>query len=238
VNNTSGLNQQLADAARSLQAESSPQQTLERCVTLATELVDGCDYAAVSIVHRKAPIETPAASDPLVLRGDELQYELQEGPCLDAIWNQETVHSPNLAKEKRWPRWGPQVVKELGIASMLSFQLYTTKDTLGALNMYSTRVNAFDDDDFSAGVVLAAQGAVALAQSRQNAQLHSATLTRTLIGQAEGILMERFNITADQAFAVLRRVSQSRNVKLHQVAGELVVTRETPGAAVGDAGHD
>ena len=121
---------------------------------------------------------------------------------------------------------------ELGVSSMLSFQLYTTADTLGALNMYSRRADAFDEDDVNAGMLLAAQGAVALAESQQVAQLQNAALSRTIIGQAEGILMERFQITADQAFAVLRRVSQENNVKLYQVASELVVTREIPAAAV------
>ena len=122
VDTSSGLNEQLADAARTLQAETSAQRTLERCVALATELIDGCDYAGISFVRRKGPIETPAATDPLVLRGDKLQYSLQEGPCLDAIWDYETVHSPNLATEQRWPRWAPQVVDELAVASMLSFR--------------------------------------------------------------------------------------------------------------------
>jgi transcriptional regulator with GAF, ATPase, and Fis domain len=237
VDTISGLNQQLADAARSLQAETSTQRTLERCVALATELIDGCDYAGVSIVHRKAPIQTPAGTDPLVMRGDELQYALQEGPCLDAIWNAETVHSPDLASEQRWPRWAPQVVAELGVASMLSFQLYTSADTLGALNLYSQTIDAFDEDDFNAGMLLAAQGAVALAESQHVVQLQNAALSRTIIGQAEGILMERFQLTADQAFAVLRRVSQANNTKLHAVAGELVVTREIPAAAVRDPVH-
>jgi transcriptional regulator with GAF, ATPase, and Fis domain len=235
VDISSELSEQLAEAARALQAEASTQRTLERCVALATELIDGCDYAGISFVRRKAPIETPAATDPLVLRGDELQYSLQEGPCLDAIWDQEMVHSPNLATEQRWPRWAPQVMDELGVASMLSFQLYTTEDTLGALNLYSKRVDAFDEDDFNAGMLLAAQGAVALAESKSTEQWQNAAFNRTIIGQAEGILMERFTLTADQAFAVLRRVSQQNNVKLHQVAGDLVVTREIPAAAMSDS---
>jgi transcriptional regulator with GAF, ATPase, and Fis domain len=163
---SSDLNQELATAARSLQAEFDTQHMLERCVVLATELIGGCDYAGVSIVHRKAPIDTPAATDVLVVRGDELQYLLQEGPCLDSIWDAETVHSRNLSEEQRWPRWSPAVVEELGVASMLSFQLYTDRDNLGALNLYSTTVDAFDDDDMSVGFLLAAQSAVALAFAR------------------------------------------------------------------------
>lgn len=106
VDNLPDLSQELAAAARAMQAEDDTQHMLDRAVALAVELIDGCDYAGVSIVHRKAPIDTPAASDPVVMRGDELQYSLQEGPCLDAIWNQETTHSPDLAADERWPYWG------------------------------------------------------------------------------------------------------------------------------------
>jgi GAF domain-containing protein len=225
VEHWSELGEELAAAARALQAEGDTQRLLDRAVTLAVDVVRGCEYAGVSIVHRRAPIDTPAASDPLVLRGDELQYSLQEGPCLDAIWHQETVHSPDLAADERWPRWGPAVVAELGVASMLSFQLFTNADTLGALNLYSGQIGAFDEDDVTAGLMLAAHAAVALAGSQQVEQLRTAAVTRTIIGQAQGILMERFGLTADRAFAVLRRVSQDRNVKLQQVAVELVRTR-------------
>jgi transcriptional regulator with GAF, ATPase, and Fis domain len=191
VDHWSELGEELAAAARTMQGEVDTQHVLDRAVALAVELVTGCHQAGVSMVHRRAPIDTPAASDPLVVRGDELQYSLQEGPCLDAIWDQESVHSPNLATDQRWPRWAPQVVEELGVASMLSFQLYTSEDTLGALNLYSKRVDAFDEDDFTAGMLLAAQGAVALAESQATEQWQNAALNRTIIGQAEGILMER-----------------------------------------------
>ena len=224
------LAEELAAAARSMQAEGDFQHMLDRTVTLATELLKGCDCAGMSIVHRRAPIDTPAASDPLVVRGDELQYSLQEGPCLDAIWEEGTVHSRDLAQDPRWPRWGPQVVAELGVASMLSFQLYTSGDTLGALNLYSTHVDAFDDDDLTAGLLLAAHAAVALADSQKVEHLKTAAVNRTVIGQAQGILMERFGLTSDRAFAVLQRVSQTRNVKLHEIAAQLVATRILPGA--------
>ncbi len=121
------------------------------------------------------------------------------------------------------------------MVSSLSLPLTVDGETLGALNLYSKRVDAFDEDDFNAGMLLAAQGAVALAESQATEQWQNAALNRTIIGQAEGILMERFALTADRAFAVLRRVSQQNNVKLYQVAGELVLTREIPAAAVRDS---
>lgn len=234
MDNESKLSAELASAARALQAEDDTQHMLDRAVALAVELIEGCDYAAISIVHREAPIDTPATSDPVVRRGDELQYDLQEGPCLDAIWNQETVHSPDLAADTRWPRWGPLVVEELGISSMLSLQLYTSADTLGALNLYSQRVDAFDEEDLNAGHMLAAHAAVALAESQNADQLRTAALNRTIIGQAQGILMERFALSADRAFLMLCRVSQTRRVKLHQVASDLVATRVMPTAAMRD----
>ncbi len=224
----SRLNSQLAQAARDLQDESDTQHTLDRSLAIATQLIPGCDFAGVSIVHRSRPIDTPALTDDIVRRVDQLQYGLQEGPCLDAIWTHETVRSPELAKEQRWPRWAPQVA-EMGIASMLCLQLYTSQDTLGALNLLSKQVDAFDDEDVSTATHLAAHLSVALADSQHADSLHSASRIRTTIGQAEGILMERFSLTANHAFDVLSRVSKDRNAKLYQVADELVRTRETPG---------
>lgn len=224
------LNDELATAARSLQDQSGTQRTLERSVMLATEIMTGCDHAAVSIVHRDRSIDTPAASDDMASHADRLQYTLNEGPCLDAIWDEETISSPDLARDARWPQWATQVVSELGVGSMLCFQLYTSRDTLGALNLYSDTVNGFDDNDWMAGTFFAASVAVALADSQNADNLTSAGLSRTIIGQAQGILMERFTLGADEAFAVLRRVSQQSNTKLHRIATELIATRTTPGA--------
>jgi len=161
-------------------------------------------------------------------RIDELQFELKEGPCYDALRTHETVCSRDLAVDERWPRWGPLVAAEVGAVSIVSFRLFTTEDTLGALNLYARKVDAFDEDDVYDGYALAAHVAVALAASENVEHLETAIVNRTVIGRAEGILMERFDITPAQAFAVLRRVSQRRNVRLHRVASELVRTRQTP----------
>ncbi len=217
-----------------MQEQSGTQLTLERSVALATEILDGCDHAGVSIVHRDGGIDTPAATDDLVRRADRLQYSLNEGPCLDSIWDAETVHSPDLAQDERWPRWAPEVVTTYAVASMLSFQLYTTRNTLGALNLYSDTVNGFDEDDITAGTFLAALVAVALADSQNEDNLQIAGLSRTIIGQAQGILMERFTLDAADAFAVLRRVSQQTNTKLNRVAVDLIATRRTPGQTTED----
>jgi transcriptional regulator with GAF, ATPase, and Fis domain len=222
------LNDQLAEAARAFQAESGKQDLLARAVAIAPEIIDGCDYAGVSVVHRKGVIDTPAATNEAVRLLDELQFTLKEGPCFDAIWTGDTVLSTDLANDPRWPQWGPKVVAELGVASMLSYRLFTTTETLGALNLYSRRLDAFDAFDINSGLYLAAHLAVAFAEARTAEHLNTAIINRTAIGQAEGILMERFDLVPAQAFAVLTRISQQRNVRLHLVAAELVKTRELP----------
>ncbi len=221
------FSQQLADAARAMQGGTSTQQTLERIVHTAIEIIKGCDLVGISVVH-PGGIDTPAGSDEALNVIDALQFELHEGPCYDALHNQETVVSMNLATDGRWPRWGPLVAQEVGVVCVASYRLFTTETTLGAMNLYSRREQAFDSDDICIGEALAAHAAMALAASQNVDQLELAIARRTMIGQAEGILMERFSLTASQAFSVLRRVSQARNVKLNLIAAELVRTRETP----------
>jgi GAF domain-containing protein len=181
--------------------------------------------------------------------GDRLQYELNEGPCLDSIAHSETIQSPDLLTESRWPTWGPRVVKDLGVRSMLCFQLFTTARSLGALNLYSEHAQAFGEQDVVVGLNLAAHIAVALAASREIDTRDLAIVHRTVIGQAEGILMERYDLTPDKAFSVLKRVSQDTQTKLVDIAFELVRTRRIPTAikqgmsgngpaAVRRSGHD
>lgn len=218
---------QLADAARSMQGWASTQSTLEKVVLVATEIIQGCDLVGISIVHSDG-IDTPVGTSEALTQIDEFQFVLKEGPCFEALHMHEVVHSGDLANDQRWPRWGPLVAKEVGVNSIVSYRLYTTRDTLGAMNLYSKKLDAFDADDINNGHALAAHVAVALAASQNAENLELAITNRTMIGRAEGILMERFGLSPDQAFAVLRRVSQGRNVKLNRVAEELVRTGETP----------
>lgn len=218
---------QLADAARSMQGWTSTQLTLDKVVLVAAEVIQGCDLVGISIVHDDG-IDTPAGSDEKLNRIDELQFTLKEGPCFDALHTNEVVHSRDLAHDPRWPRWGPLVAHEIGVVGILSYRLFTTLDTLGALNLYSLKPDAFDDDDITNGYALAAHVGVAVAASQNVEHLELAISNRTTIGRAEGILMERFGLLPDQAFAVLRRVSQEHNVKLNRIADDLVRTGLTP----------
>jgi GAF domain-containing protein len=225
------FDERLAAIARELFNEPDMQHTLQRVVDAAAENLDGEVWASVSLVKQRREVETPASSDDRAARADQLQYDLEEGPCLDAIWEQETFQIDDMTADGHYPRWSRAVAEETGIRSSLSLQLFTAaeQNSLGALNVYSPQPRAFDADTRAEALAFAAQAAVALRSAQTEADLRSGMATRTLIGQAQGILMERLKLTPDQAFAVLSRVSQERNEKLREVARRLVDTGEVPG---------
>ncbi|SHN71077.1 GAF domain-containing protein [Geodermatophilus obscurus] len=227
----STFNQRLAAIARALLHEPDVQATLQRTVADAARTLDGEPYVSVSLVLRRRQVETPVYSDERALRADQLQYQLGVGPCLDAVWHQDSFHIDDLTTEQLYVDWSRRVVAEIGIRSSLSLQLFTDPDnvvSLGALNLYSPQPGSFDTDTRAEAVAFAAHAAIALHSAQTEAHLRSGMVTRTVIGQAEGILMERLKITADQAFGVLSRVSQHRNRKLRDVAQNLVETGEIP----------
>lgn len=223
---------QFASVARALRREPSELETIERAIGVATEVVTGCDFAGITLVRHRGRIETPAATNDVARRGDQLQLELDQGPCLDVLREQEVVSCDDLRTDDRWPLWSPRVATELGVRSMLCFQLFTTSESLGALNLYARRPAAFDARDRATGLAFAAHLAVALS-SRQDIDGHGhALVNRTTIGQAEGILMERYRLSPEQAFTFLKRVSQDSNTKLADVAEQLVESRLTPGGSL------
>jgi GAF domain-containing protein len=221
------FSEQVARVARELLAEPDVQHTLQRAVDLAAEHLAGKVYASVSIVYPRRRVETPAASDDRAVRADQLQYELGDGPCLDAIWQHDTFQIDDLATDERYRQWSRRTAEETGIRSSISFQLVTSGDSLGALNIYSPEVGAFSADDRADGQMFAAQAAIALQSAQTEEGLRAALESRNLIGQAQGILMERYKITSGRAFEVLRRISQDTNVKVTQVAKRLIETGDT-----------
>jgi GAF domain-containing protein len=220
----------LAGMARGLLAQDSLQDTLDRIVTYALDLVDGCEGAGIMVVNR-GKVHTLAASDDDARTSDRLQGELGEGPCFDAAHSgQESYRVADLNTDAdRWPSYGPRVLK-LGIRSMLSFKLFTEEEHLGALNLYSTRPHALTDRSEQMGWLLASHAAVAFSSARSDANLHVAISSRQDIGIAVGILMERHKLTADEAFTSLSQASMDKNVKLREVARRVVETGEDPGA--------
>lgn len=169
----------------------------------------------------------------MVERADALQLRTREGPCLDTIAQGALVYAEDLAGDPRWPTFGPAAA-DIGVRSLLALRL-SAGETLGALNLYARYPSAFGAVDRAKGVVLSGLAGLAMFLAQEHARderraedLHHALVTRELIGQAQGILMERERITSEQAFDILRRASQHLNVKLHDVARHLVDTGERP----------
>lgn len=222
------FHRQLAKAVRRLDAADDTPHTLEELVEITPEFFTAADFVGVSVIE-KGHLRTPAASHERLRELDEWQYELGEGPCCEAIRHHCTVRVDDLATDPRWPTWGAAMVDELGIRSSLSFRLFTRDDdSWGALNVYSRTPQAFTDDDVVQGQVVAAMSAVALARSINDAQLAMALESRTVIGQATGIVMERYGLDEKKAFDVMRRISSHENVKLRDLAARVVAERGLP----------
>ncbi len=214
--------EQLSETVRAMGAAHGLKDTLQFALAGTMEVLPHAEHAGVSMVFQHTRIETPAATDDVARRGDELQYELGEGPCLQSIHEQETVWSNDLTIERRWPRWSQRASDELGVRSMLCFQLFVTADTLGALNLYSSKPHAFMSEDRTAGLALAAHIAVALSSVQDLASQENAALGASVIGQAQGILMHRYELLPSQAFLVLARAAQQDDSTLQAIAENLV----------------
>lgn len=217
-----------AQMALDLHDEPTAERTIERIAEYA-KLATGCDEAGIMLVHARNQIETAAATAQRVGESHNLQIIHDEGPCLDAIEGADHYVSSDVAADGRWPHWGPAVA-DLGLRSVLSLRLETKARNYGSLNLYAERTGAFDDDDLAVAAIFVRHAAVALASAHNEQGLQVAIDARKLIGQAQGILMERFDIDPDRAFEFLRRQSQAHNVKLRYVAEWVVDHRESPEA--------
>lgn len=211
-----------ADLSRELLAQKDEPLTLERIVELAVQVVPGCEWAGISLRTAKSPAEAAASTDPLVQRADELQESLQQGPCYDSSVENETHIIGDTRTDHRWPEWASRVA-ELGIRSVLSVQLLGAEgELLGALNLYASQVNAFTRYDLDEVHLFAAHAGGAIGISREVSGLREALRSRHLIGVAQGMLIQRYGLTLDQAFKVLARHSQESNTKLRDVAAQIV----------------
>jgi GAF domain-containing protein len=218
------LAQEFGGIARILIAEADPEATLQRIVSLAVETIDGCEHAGISVIDGDT-VSSPASSDEVPAIVDRIQSETGEGPCVDAIREHEVFQTGRLSEELRWPAFTPRAVVESKIESILSLRLFDHGATMGALNLYSTRPDAFDDRDVAVATVFAAHAAVAWSTSRAIENLKAGMETRQLIGQAVGLLMVRQDMSEDDALNALRRASQRLNIKLRQLAESIVHPR-------------
>lgn len=201
------------------------EQTLEQITGAAVQVLAGVHYANITIRHQDGRLETVAPTDDLLLDVDSAQFELQEGPCYDAATDETYVASPNLAADDRFPRYA-RVAVDAGIRAQAGIRLFDTPQPTarGALNLYSRAVGTFEDMD-TVAALFSHQAAVALDYARHVQNLEQALQTRRQIGVAVGIVMERYDLNEQRAFGFLTRLSQTTNVKLRDVAAQVVAEK-------------
>lgn len=217
----------IAEMALRLHDEPGSVETVERVCEYALKAID-CDYAGVIFVNtRTSSIETVAATDPLIEKLDRIQMEIGEGPDIEALQDRTSVIVADTTLERRWPHWADMVASS-GIRSLLNIRLHTSSEVLGTLNLYSKTPDKYDADDQAVAAILAQHAAVAIAAARTEENLWRAVDARKLIGQAQGMLMERYGLDADKAFQVLIRYSQDNNIKLRDIAHTVTTTRKLP----------
>jgi GAF domain-containing protein len=222
---TSGNADEFAEIAASLHESDTFEETLDKVLEFALKAVGG-DYAGVLFV-RHGQVDTVAVTDPVVARVDQLQTQLEDGPDVALARDRRSVLVEDTRTESRWPRWA-KAAAEAGVRSMVGARLYIRGDVMGSMNVYAERPGNFTEDDQAVAQVLARHAAIALSNVEEQSGLLRALDSRKLIGMAEGILMERFDLDDDHAFGVLRRYSQTRNIKLRDVAQIIVDTRTLP----------
>ncbi len=204
-------------------------ETVEAVAQFALQALN-CSYAGVILSHRGSRAEIAAVTDPVVAEAYELQLASDTGPLVTSLRNRATVLIRDTTSEQRWPEWAGKVAA-LGVRSVLDVPLVVgsqRSQTVGVLGLYSPTADAFDADDEAIAHILARHASVALATARQEASMAQAVDARKLVGQAMGILMERFAIDGDRAFAILKRYSQDTNTKLRDVSQQLIDTRKLP----------
>lgn len=228
VSDTSKRVGELSQLVASMASAPDDDGRLKVAVEFVLEIVPRCDHAGITINDGREGLITRASSDEVVCRANALQQELGEGPCLDVMRDQDTLVSPDLTQEQRWPSWAPRVHADLGVGSMMSLLMFTDRRSFGALSMYARSGHPFDADDLATGQALASVVAVSLTAEREIDHLNLGMHNRLTIGQAQGIVMERLDVTAERAFDYLRRVSSFTNRKVIDLAGDIVATRRLP----------
>jgi hypothetical protein len=226
------LSADLARMATTLFSAGSATETLARVVDLAVSTIEGCDFAGVFLVVN-GEVTEPVCTDALAAEVDGLQHRFSEGPCLAAMAQGVTFYAEDLAEDARWPIFGPAATGA-GVRSLLALPLLVP-GVPGALNCYARYPRAFGVIDRGKALLLAGMAGLAYASirtheddERKAINLHAALATREVIGQAQGILMEREHLSSHEAFDILRRASQHLNLKLRDVAQNLVDTGERP----------
>jgi hypothetical protein len=199
-------------------------QVFDAAVAAAPRLVIGCDHASL-MIRRGHSVSTVAASDDVAAAIDDAERELGEGPCLDAIVMDSAYHDSSLLGGSRWPRLSARILTETGVRSMAGFQLRVSEDHTGALNLFSDTDGGLTRESVNQGMMLASFMTVALiaSQERRAAEtLRDGLHSNREIGKAVGLMMAFHKISDEEAFQMLRKASQDMNLKLAEVARQVV----------------
>ena len=193
----------------------------------ATLTVRGCDHASL-LVREADRYVTVGASDKLAREIDELERRASDGPCIDAIEEETPQIDPDLTTPSLWPTLAKILVEETPVRGAMGFRLMVDKRKGAALNLFSDTPNMFDSESAGRAAVLAAFASVAInavAKGEDAASPRRGLLSNREIGKAVGMLMLLHEMTEEQAFDLLRRHSQALNIKLADVAREVIEKR-------------
>jgi transcriptional regulator with GAF, ATPase, and Fis domain len=217
-----GVAESMAALARQLSDIEDLEVMLNTVAHAAVDSVPGAEFAAISQVRNKRVLEPRVFTDELVRRLNELQSETGEGPCMSAIYGPDpVVRARDFDEEQRFPKFA-RAAAELGVSSGMSFRLFAGRQVTGSLSLFSKVPDAFDDDAVVMGELFATHAGIALRSASNDSDFNEALRNRDVIGQAKGLLIERFKITENQAFAMLVDFSQREHVKLRDVAAGLM----------------
>ncbi|MDQ4132883.1 MAG: GAF and ANTAR domain-containing protein [Actinomycetota bacterium] len=218
------LAEAFAEITRVLLAARDVQEALDTMCHWLVATVKGCEHAVVTLVHRDG-FDSRASSDEVGPTVDAIQFELDEGPCVQSIREHMTLVVEDLAAETRWPNFSRRAADITEVRSMLAFRLFLSQETLGSLNLYSKQVGAFDEDSVAVGTIFATHAAVALRAAQDKAdlaQLRQRIEARDLIAQAKGILMGRQGISAPAALEILCRGAERLKIELPDLARRVI----------------
>ncbi|OBH61545.1 GAF and ANTAR domain-containing protein [Mycobacterium sp. E2479] len=214
---------QLVELVTNLERENSDTAAgLHELINSGVDHVTGSQYAGITLAERSKSVSSVVATHryPMVL--DAIQDRCSEGPCLAAAWEHHVMHIADLHAEQRWPRYRRHALAQTPVRSILSFELFVNGGSMAALNFYADRPHAFNEESVELGTVYATHIALAWSMMRRQDQFRSALASRDIIGQAKGVVMERFNLDSVEAFGLLTRLSQQSNIRLVDVAAALI----------------
>ena len=216
----------LRDTMAKLTAQSVPEtedhlhEKLSAVTTAAVALIRGAELADVMLIEDER-FESVAATHPTVGDLDAVQMRFREGPCLEAADDGGIVRIHDFTLEKRWPDFTSAALSA-GVRSALTFKLYTHQHGTGALNVFSRAAGAFNLDDEAIGAMLATHASILLIATVDGAARPSTLAKNDLIGQAKGILMERFVIDSATAFTLMMTRAQTAHTSLHDIADTII----------------